>query len=153
MMAKENQKICVIFHKCHPYVEIPARQTGGSAGYDIKAFLENSVSLNPGQRIAIPTGIRVELPAGFVLSVRPRSGLAINHGITMINSPGTIDADFRGEIKILMVNLGLEPYVIHNGDRIAQVLLEKIFEIEWSEAQELEQTKRGDQGFGSTGRQ
>lgn len=141
------------FHKLHPHVEMPSRQTPGSAGYDVKACLDAPAVLMPGERKAIATGIRVEIPAGFVLSVRPRSGLAINHGITMINSPGTIDPDFRGEIKVLMVNLGAEPFTINHGDRIAQILLEKCFEIDWAETDELEQTTRGENGFGSTGRQ
>lgn len=152
-MPVDDQKIRVTFYKCRHDVEIPGKQTPGSAGYDVKAFLEDSLVLLPGERRAVATGLRVEVPTGFVLSVRPRSGLAINHGVTMINSPGTIDSDYRGEIKILMVNLGSEPVTINHGDRIAQVLLEKCFEIDWNESNELEQTTRGEKGFGSTGRQ
>ncbi|MDH4262962.1 MAG: dUTP diphosphatase [Spirochaetia bacterium] len=151
-MSNQSQKISVAFRKCHSNAEIPLKQTPGSAGYDIKAFLDEPVAIQPGERKSIATGIRVEIPTGFVLSIRPRSGLAINHGVTMINSPGTIDSDYRGEIKVLMVNLGTESFVINHGDRIAQVLLEKAFEIEWNENYELEETVRGEKGFGSTGR-
>jgi len=149
----KDQKIQIKFQKCHSRAEMPVRQTQGAAGYDIKACLENPVQINPGERMAIGTGIRVDIPKGFVLSVRPRSGLAIQHGITMINSPGTIDSDFRGEIKILMINLGSESFTINHGDRIAQILLEKCHEVDWREVDELENTERGSNGFGSTGRQ
>jgi len=152
-MPVNDPVVRVAFQKLHENVEIPSRQTPGSAGYDIKAWLDEEVVLQPGQRRAIATGFRVEIPAGYVLSVRPRSGLAINHGVTMINSPGTIDSDFRGEVKVLMVNLGAEPFTVRSGDRIAQVLLERCFEIDWRESGELEQTTRGEMGFGSTGRQ
>lgn len=141
----------VKFQKTHPGVKLPFRQSAGSAGYDVTAFLDEEVKIARGEIIAIPTGLKVELPPEYMLSVRPRSGLALKHGITCINSPGTIDSDFRGEIKILLINAGPEDYVIHPGERIAQFILEPVLSIEWEES-DLSETSRGEGGFGSTGR-
>jgi len=151
-MTSTEETLRLAIFKCHPHARTPHRQTAGSAGYDIHACLDNPVTMNPGERVSVPTGIQVDIPPGFVLSVRPRSGLAINHGVTLINSPGTIDPDFRGEVKILMVNLGADPFTICHGDRIAQALLEKVYAIDWHETTQLERTARGEQGFGSTGK-
>ncbi|MDH4199493.1 MAG: dUTP diphosphatase [Spirochaetia bacterium] len=144
--------LTVKYLKSDQKIAVPEKQTHGSGACDIKAHLKEPLTISAGQRAAVSTGISVEIPAGYILSVRPRSGLAINHGITMINSPGTIDSDFRGEIKILLINLGSQPYTIQNGERIAQLILEKSIEFEWLESDQLNQTKRGENGFGSTGR-
>ncbi|MES0490361.1 MAG: dUTP diphosphatase [Leptospirales bacterium] len=130
---------------------LPEKKTVGAGAYDIRAALDSEIELKPGQRKAIATGLRVEIPQGFILSVRPRSGLAIKEGLTMVNSPGTIDSDFRGEIQILTINLGDKLVTIKPHDRIAQLVLEKTYEIEWVETT-LGQTERGEGGFGSTGK-
>lgn len=140
------------FQKLKNSVNAPVKQTSGAGAFDIKACLDEAVTLEPGQRTAIPTGIAVEIPHGYILSVRPRSGLAIHHGITMINSPGTIDSDFRGEVKILLVNLGNEAYTVENGERVGQLILEKSIEANWEECEQLNETSRGEKGFGSTGK-
>ncbi len=145
--------VTVKFHRLETGVGLPERKSGGAGAYDIKAFLTEPLQLKPGERAAIPTGLKVEIPDGFILSVRPRSGLAINHGVTCINSPGTIDSDYRGEIKILTVNLGSEPFTVQKDERIAQLVLERAFQINWQEAQDdLAESERGENGFGSTGR-
>lgn len=142
--------VTVKYEKIHELASLPEKMSDHAAGYDVRACLDSPVTLKPGERAAVATGLKTELPEDYVLSVRPRSGLAIKHGVTLINSPGTIDADFRGEIKILMVNLGTEPYTIENGERIAQFLLEKVYISEWVEAS-LSASTRGEGGFGSTG--
>ena len=122
-----------------------------SAGMDIRANLQEPVTLAPLQRALIPTGIYIALPEGFECQARPRSGLAVNHGITVLNSPGTIDADYRGELKILLVNLSDTPFVIENGERIAQLVVARHEHVEWEEVEVLDETGRGEGGFGSTG--
>ena len=134
----------------NPKVITPSRQTLQAAGYDVHAFVESPVRLRSGKIQIIPTGLKVQLSSGTMLSVRPRSGLAFKHGITLVNSPGTVDADFRGEIKIALINHGSEDYQIEPGERIAQFILEPFITAKWQEG-ELNQSKRGDQGFGSTG--
>lgn len=131
---------------------LPEYQTALSAGMDIHAFLEASVSLNPGERQLIPTGLYLEIPPGFEIQIRPRSGLALKNGITVLNSPGTVDADYRGEIKVLLVNHGEGPFTINKGDRIAQMVLAKHETIYWVESQELNTTERGTGGYGSSGK-
>ncbi len=131
---------------------LPEYQTALSAGMDIHAFLEASVSLNPGERQLIPTGLYLEIPPGFEIQIRPRSGLALKNGITVLNSPGTVDADYRGEIKVLLVNHGEGPFTINKGDRIAQMVLAKHETISWVESQELNTTERGTGGYGSSGK-
>lgn len=131
---------------------LPEYQTALSAGMDIHAFLEASVSLNPGERQLIPTGLYLEIPPGFEIQIRPRSGLALKNGITVLNSPGTVDADYRGEIKVLLVNHGEAPFTINKGDRIAQMVLAKHETISWVESQELNTTERGTGGYGSSGK-
>jgi dUTP pyrophosphatase len=129
----------------------PAYQTNLSAGMDLHATIETSILLNPGERVLISTGLFIELPEGHEAQIRPRSGLALKHGITVLNSPGTIDADYRGEIKVLLINHGQEPFVIQNGERIAQMIVAKYERIHWETAVELNSTERGAGGYGSTG--
>ncbi len=133
---------------------LPAYETALSAGMDIRAALpENEpVTLQPGQRHLTPTGIAIALPPGFEAQMRPRSGLALKHGITCLNSPGTIDADYRGELKVILVNLGQEPFVIKRGERIAQIVIAPVTQGEWRVVETLSETARGAGGFGSTGR-
>ncbi|RME89065.1 MAG: dUTP diphosphatase [Candidatus Hydrogenedentota bacterium] len=139
--------------KVRPQAKIPTKATPGSGAYDIYAALDDPMQIDPMQRVAVPTGLVMEIPAGYIFSIRPRSGLSIRHGLTLTNAPGTIDSDFRGEVKILMVNLGKESFTIENGDRIAQGLLEKTENIDFLEVEQssLSKTERGSGGFGSTG--
>jgi dUTP pyrophosphatase len=130
---------------------LPEYQTPLSAGLDIRANLDEPVTLQPLERAMIPTGLFVELPEGCEMQIRPRSGLAAKHGITVLNSPGTIDADYRGEIKVILVNLSNEPFTIEAGERIAQMIVARYEQIEWEAAEELSSTERGAGGFGSTG--
>src|SRR5437667_301433 len=132
----------------HP---LPSYQTIHSAGMDLRANLDADVSLNPLERALIPTGLFIELPEGFEAQVRPRSGLAAKKGITVLNSPGTIDADYRGEIKVILVNLSNESFNISDGERIAQMIISRHERVEWEESIELIETGRGQGGFGSTG--
>jgi dUTP pyrophosphatase len=131
---------------------LPEYATEGSSGMDIRAMLDNSIVLQPMQRELVPTGLYIELPLGYEAQIRPRSGLAAKHGVTCLNTPGTIDADYRGEIKVILINLSNEPQTINNGDRIAQMVIQKIEKIEWQIANTLNVTERNDGGFGSTGR-
>jgi dUTP pyrophosphatase len=133
--------------------ELPAYATAGSSGMDIRAFLDMPKSLQPLERALIPTGIFVELPDGYEIQVRPRSGLAVKQGITCLNTPGTIDADYRGEIKIILINLSQEEQVINPGDRIAQIVIQKVEKAVWKQVEELEVTERNAGGFGHTGKQ
>ncbi len=130
---------------------LPAYQTPLSAGMDVRADLDHSVTLAPLERAMIPTGLYVELPAGCEMQVRPRSGLAAKHGITVLNSPGTIDADYRGEIRVILVNLSGEPFTVEAGERIAQLVVARHEQVEWEPVEELGTTERGAGGFGSTG--
>ncbi len=131
---------------------LPEYQTPLSAGLDIRADLDAPVTLGPLERAMIPTGLFVELPEGCEMQIRPRSGLAAKHGITVLNSPGTIDADYRGEIKIILVNLSGEPFTVEAGERIAQMIVARYEQIEWQPVEELGATARGAGGFGSTGK-
>jgi dUTP pyrophosphatase len=130
---------------------LPSYETLHSAGMDLRASLDQSISLKPMERALISTGLFIELPEGFEAQIRPRSGLAAKKGITVLNSPGTIDADYRGEIKVILVNLSKEDFVVENGERIAQMVVSKHERIEWEVAVELAETNRGAAGFGSTG--
>ena len=132
----------------HP---LPSYQTELSAGMDLRAELDSPITLKPMQRILIPTGLFIELPQGFEAQIRPRSGLAFKHGITVLNSPGTIDADYRGEIKILLVNLSQDEFLITDGERIAQMVVSKHEQIKWLSVKELASSQRAAGGFGSTG--
>jgi len=120
---------------------------------DIRAYLPAPITLQPLERNLIPTGLYIQLPDGYEAQVRPRSGLAINHGITCLNSPGTIDADYRGEIKVILINLSNEPHMVQPGDRIAQMVIQRVEQVEWIEVNAIEETGRGDGGFGHTGRE
>lgn len=131
--------------------ELPSYQTLLSAGLDLKANLIDNITLKSLERVLIPTGLFIELPSGFEAQIRPRSGLALKNGITVLNSPGTIDADYRGEIKVLLVNLSAEPFEIKNGERIAQMVVSKHENITWNETDTLSETQRGEGGYGSTG--
>jgi dUTP pyrophosphatase len=131
---------------------LPAYATEGSSGMDIRAFINETVTLQPLERALIPTGLFIELPQGFEAQIRPRSGLAIKQGITCLNTPGTVDADYRGEIKIILINLSNEIQSVNNGDRIAQMVIQKVEKINWSLSVELEETERNAGGFGSTGK-
>ena len=131
---------------------LPQYQTEFSAGMDIPANLESSISLQPGERQLIPTGLFLEIPPGYEVQIRPRSGLALKHGITVLNSPGTVDADYRGEIKVLLINHGQEPFTISKGDRIAQMVLAKHEVISWEVTSNLNPSERGEGGYGSSGK-
>ncbi len=131
--------------------ELPAYATISSAGVDLKAFLDNSIDLKPLERKIIATGIKLALPEGYEAQIRPRSGLAAKHGISILNSPGTIDSDYRGEIGVILVNLSNQVFTINRGDRIAQLVLTKYEKINWKIIKELPETNRGIGGFGSTG--
>lgn len=132
-------------------LELPAYATAGAAGLDLLAAVTGSVTVAPGGRALIPTGIAVALPPGHELQIRPRSGLALKHGITLPNTPGTIDEDYRGEIKVILLNAGHESFTVERGMRIAQAVLAPVLRIAWREVATLEATDRGDGGFGSTG--
>ena len=132
-------------------LELPAYATAHAAGLDLMAALDQPVVLEPGERALIPTGIAMALPIGFEAQVRPRSGLAAKHGVTVLNSPGTIDADYRGEIKIILINLGQERFVVEPKARIAQLIVSTVTRILWTPVEDLPDTTRGEGGFGSTG--
>ncbi len=132
--------------------DLPSYQTEGSAGMDLRANIEASVLLKPLERQLIPTGLFIELPTGFEAQIRPRSGLAFKHGLTVLNSPGTVDSDYRGEIKVLLVNLSNDAFEVNPGERIAQMVVSKHETIEWVNASNLAETERGTGGYGSTGK-
>lgn len=132
---------------------LPEYATSGSSGMDIRASTDSDILLKPLERTLVPTGLFIELPAGYEAQIRPRSGLAIKQGITCLNSPGTIDADYRGEIKIILINLSAEEQVIHPGDRIAQMIIQRVEQAAWIESVELAITERNEGGFGHTGKQ
>jgi dUTP pyrophosphatase len=130
---------------------LPAAASPGSAGYDLRAAVAEDLTLAPGERRLVPTGWVLEIPPGWEGQVRPRSGLALRHGLALVNSPGTIDSDYRGEVAVLMINLGEQAFTIRRGDRIAQLVIGRVETIEWQEADELGASERGAGGFGSTG--
>lgn len=131
---------------------LPAYATPGSSGVDLKAFLAEAIILQPSERALVPTGLFLEIPAGWEAQVRPRSGLAIKQGITCLNTPGTIDSDYRGEVKVILVNLGSEPQTISSGDRIAQMVFQQVQQVEWEVAEALQESSRGAGGFGHSGK-
>tara|TARA_B110000003_G_C16508261_1_gene480114 strand:- start:485 stop:925 length:441 start_codon:yes stop_codon:yes gene_type:complete len=141
-------KVAVINDGKH---QLPQYSTPQSAGLDLRASLDQPVVLQPGERSLIPTGIKLALPPGMEAQVRPRSGLAYKHGVTVLNAPGTIDADYRGDIGVILVNHGNVAFTVEDGSRIAQIVLAKYEQVEWNEVRELTGTDRGDGGFGSTG--
>lgn len=132
-------------------VELPGYATADSAGMDLRAHLTEPMELAPGERCLVPTGLRIALPPGFEAQVRPRSGLALKQGVTVLNSPGTIDADYRGEIGVILINLGQSTFRIENNDRIAQMVVAPYTRVAWEPADSLDATDRGEGGFGHTG--
>jgi len=130
---------------------LPQPASAGSAGLDLRAAIEDELRLAPGERLQVPTGLILELPRGWEGQVRPRSGLAARHGVTLLNTPGTIDSDYRGEVQVIVVNLGQEPFRVRRGDRIAQLVVAPVSEVTVVEVEALSSTDRGDGGFGSTG--
>lgn len=141
--------INIINHSGHP---LPQYETAHAAGMDLRAHVETEITIKPLQRILVPTGLYMELPVGFEAQIRPRSGLAYKHGISIVNSPGTIDADYRGEIKVLLVNLSDTDFVVNNGDRIAQMVIARHETVSWNAVDELNDTARGAGGYGHTGK-
>lgn len=133
-------------------LELPCYASSGAAGADVRAAVEADLELAPGERTAVPTGLAFEIPTGWEIQVRPRSGLAIKHGLTVVNAPGTIDSDYRGELRVLLVNLGRETVVIRRGDRVAQLVAAPAPQAVFSEVDAVDDTDRGAGGFGSTGR-
>ena len=132
-------------------VIIPKYETSGSSGMDIAAHVENNIIINPGEKALVSTGFSIAIPTGYEVQIRPRSGLAVKKNITVLNTPGTIDADYRGEIKVILINLGQEKFIIQNGERIAQMVVCPVVQANLEEVTELNDTKRGSGGFGSTG--
>lgn len=130
---------------------IPVPATAGAAGMDLRAMIDNPITLKPGKRVLIPTGLQIALPEGYEMQIRPRSGLALKHGISIVNSPGTIDSDYRGDIGIILINLGEEDFVINPGERIAQAVVKEYVRVEWDEVDSLDTTERADKGYNSTG--
>ena len=131
--------------------QLPAYETEGSAGMDLRAFVESPVTLAPMERALVPTGLFLEIPRGYEAQVRARSGLAVKHGIGLVNGIGTIDSDYRGEVKVALINWGSEPFTIENGDRIAQLVIAAYERVDWEETDTLDETERGAGGFGHTG--
>ena len=132
--------------------QLPSYGTPEAAGMDVRAYLpDGSVTLRPGERALISTGLHIQLPAGYECQIRPRSGLALKHGISIVNSPGTVDADYRGEIGIILINLGQEDFTVADGDRICQMVIKQYSHVKWEEVRELDRTKREDGAFGHTG--
>lgn len=131
--------------------QLPAYETIAAAGMDLVAFIDKDIVLKPGERVLIPTGILVGIPEGFEAEIRPRSGLALKYGVTILNAPGTIDSDYRGEIKVILINLGNMDFIVRNGDRIAQMVFKNVVRVSWEVVEELPETKRNKGGFGSTG--
>ena len=141
-------KISIVSRSHHP---LPAYATVGSSGMDLRAYIEQSITIMPLQRVLVGTGLAIALPEGYEAQVRSRSGLAFKQGIMVLNSPGTIDSDYRGEIKVLLMNLSDQPFVVQSGDRIAQLVVAQYTSVQWHEVPDLEETERGTQGHGSTG--
>lgn len=131
--------------------ELPSYETPSSAGMDVRASLDAPVTLNPLERALIPTGLHIQLPQGYECQIRPRSGLALKHGISLVNTPGTVDADYRGEIGVIVINLSNEPFVINDGERICQMVITNYTHVHWELVERLDETVRGDGGFGHTG--
>lgn len=150
-MDEKIVKICWCLPERESHVRLPAYATAGAAGMDVEAAVSEELVIAPGEIVLVPTGFRVSLPSGYEMQVRPRSGLAVKHGITIINSPGTIDADYRGEVKIALINLGQRPYVVNRGDRIAQLVLAPVSKAKLRIVADLDKTERDSGGFGHTG--
>lgn len=144
----ETIKVKIINRSHH---DLPAYATPGSAGMDVRAFLKEPVTLGPLERALIPTGLYMQLPHGYECQIRPRSGLAIKHGISLVNTPGTVDADYRGEIGVIVINLSNEPFTINDGERICQMVITSYTRVDWESVTEIDRTERGDGAFGHSG--
>ena len=151
MQVNVEPRVTLKVSRTDPCVELPRYESEGAAGMDLKAFLGEDLFIPPLGRTKVPTGLRLEIPEGFEGQVRPRSGLAAKFGVTVLNSPGTIDSDYRGEVAVVLVNLGAEPFAVRNGDRIAQLVIAPFLRADIVEAGELSVTPRNSGGFGSTG--
>jgi dUTP pyrophosphatase len=150
-MAGETVRVAIARLPGAGDLPLPRRATPGAAGYDLCAAVDAALVLRPGERALVPTGFAIALPEGYEAQVRPRSGLALRHGVVLPNAPGTIDSDYRGEVKVILQNLGDAPFTIRRGDRIAQLVVAPVARAEWDERAELEATPRGAGGFGHTG--
>ena len=148
-----NQEISITQEPDALDLPLPAYETEHAAGMDLRSAISDPIVLAPGERRAVSTGIRIALPPGFEAQIRPRSGLALRHGIGMVNSPGTIDADYRGVVMALLINHSDQPFTINRGDRIAQMVIAPVVRVKWMKEETLSETKRGDGGFGHTGQQ
>ncbi|MDL2229620.1 dUTP diphosphatase [Treponema sp. OttesenSCG-928-L16] len=146
-----EEKVRIRILKKDSRARLPSYETKGSAGADLFALLSGPVHIGPGERALIPTGLVMEIPPGYEVQVRPRSGLALRHGVTVLNSPGTIDSDYRGEVGVLLINLGEKDFTVNDGDRIAQMLAAPLCRADFTETSLLSETERGSGGFGSTG--
>ncbi len=144
----ETIKVKIINRSHHP---LPEYATPGSAGMDVRAFLKEPVTLGPLERALIPTGLYMQLPHGYECQIRPRSGLAIKHGISLVNTPGTVDADYRGEIGVIVINLSNEPFTINDGERICQMVIKEYTRVDWEPVDRIDETERGHGAFGHTG--
>ena len=146
-------RLRVRIHRLAHYGDLPLPEPAspGSSGADLRAAISDALTLAPGERALVPAGIRLELPEGVEAQVRPRSGLAVRHGVTVLNSPGTIDSDYRGEIKVILIHLGQEPFTLERGERMAQLVLQRVERVEWRETRDLADSERGEGGFGSSG--
>lgn len=131
--------------------QLPQYETPGAAGMDVRAYLDEPIVIKPMERALIPTGLYMQLPQGFECQIRPRSGLALKHGITIANAPGTVDADYRGEIKVILLNLSNEPFTVNDGERVCQMVIARYERVGWEEVKRIDSTERGDGGFGHTG--
>lgn len=150
-MNEKVVKLCWLEHQKNRDLHLPSYATAGASGMDVEAGVRDSLVVQPGERVLVPTEFRVALPKGYEMQVRPRSGLAVRHGVTVLNSPGTIDADYRGEVKIALINLGQTPYTINRGDRIAQLVLAPVVRATFTDVTILDTTERDTGGFGHTG--
>lgn len=144
----DSIKVKIINRSHHP---LPAYETPGSAGMDVRAFLKHPIVLQPLERVLVPTGLYIQLPEGYECQIRPRSGLALKHGISLANTPGTVDADYRGEIGIIVINLSKEPFTINDGERICQIIIARYDRVTWEPVDRIDETVRGDGAFGHTG--
>jgi dUTP pyrophosphatase len=147
----ENIKVEIKRLSSHHDIPLPSYVSKGSSGCDLRASVDSPITLNPGEIQLVPTGLAISVPSGYEAQIRPRSGIALKHGVGMVNSPGTIDEDYRGEIGIILINWGKKPFVINRGDRIAQMVIARVFHAEIREVAELDETERGAGGFGHSG--
>lgn len=152
MSSSEDVEVRIVVEPHGDGLPLPSYESEHAAGMDLRAAISEPITLEPGERHLVSTAIRIALPKGMEAQVRPRSGLAIRHGISVVNSPGTIDADYRGEVKVILINHGQEPFTVNRGDRIGQLVVTPVVRVAWSRVSELDETLRGEGGFGHTGR-